>query len=96
MNKFKTQKRLVSDHKYGRLFSQNLDSAGIAYITKNWETQRSLSAVQIGEFVYAKFQCKQQEQSRLKTYCVRYNLNDPLDYIAFAKYASPVLAVCNF
>lgn len=95
MNKIKCQKRQISDHKFGRIFSQNLDKTGVAYITKDWVTLRSLSAVKIGNFVYAKFQCAEQEQNRLKTYHVRYDLDNPLDFIAFSKYSVPVFAVCE-
>lgn len=86
MNKFKTQKRLVSDHKYSRLFSQNLDNAGFAYITRDWETQRSLSAIKIDNFIYAQFACKNQESGRLKTYQIRYDITEPMDFIAFSPF----------
>lgn len=81
-------KRVISKRKYSRIFESNLDKAGFAYITRNWETDRSLSAVKVGDIVYAEFPTKNRKQNRLETYCVRYKVTEDYseDFVAFSPF----------
>ena len=88
-NRTHSQRRVISERKFSRIFTCNLDKAGVAYRTKGWVPQRSLAAVKVGDIVYAKFACKVQPENRLQTFCIRYRVDeDPLDFIAFVKYSS--------
>ena len=94
MNRYLNQRKIVSNRKFERLFSQNLHLAGVAYTTdKQWNTKNSLQAVCLNGFVYAKFPCKDQSANRLETFCVRYSLENPLDFIMFQPYPSSVIPV---
>lgn len=81
-------KRLISPRKFARLLNSNLDKAGFAYITKDWNTKRSLQAVKINNIIYAQFATNQQKANRLETYCVRYKVEDGMteDFIAFSPF----------
>lgn len=97
MNPNLNKKKQISDRKFSRIFEQNLHSAGVAYKTdRNWNTVNSLQAVLHDKHIYAKFACKGQGASRLKTFCVRYSVEEPLDFIFFMKYPSPVLKPVEF
>lgn len=74
-------KRVLSGRKFTRLFEQNLDKAGVAYIIKDGKVQTSFQAVRINNFIYACFPCKEKTE---EYYYIRYDENNPLDYVAFS------------
>jgi hypothetical protein len=88
MNKCK----LVSEHKFNRVFKDNLHNAGTALVYKShndgWKS--SLSAVVANGFVYAVFPTKAQAGSRLTTYHVKYALDNPIHHITFIPFPKPV------
>ena len=88
MNKCK----LVSEHKYNRVFKDNLHNAGIAMVYKSHQVgwRSSLSAVVANGFVYAVFPTKAQAGSRLTTYHVKYALDNPIHHLVFLRYPKPV------
>ena len=88
MNKCK----LVSEHKYARVFKDNLHNTGCAMIYKSHQAgwKSSLSAVAANGFVYATFACSKQPGSRLQTYTVKYNLDNPIHHLVFLRYPKPV------
>ena len=88
MNKCK----LVSEHKFARIFKDNLHNAGCAMVYKSHQAgwKSSLSAVAANGFVYATFACSKQSGSRLQTYTVKYNLDDPIHHVTFILYPKPV------
>lgn len=90
------QKRIVSLDKFNRVYANNLDSAGVATIYRNHTFTCSLQAVQSGEFIYARFPCKNIAGNMIESYCVRYNLNDPVDYISFRNYPKHVIPEVDF
>ena len=94
MNKCK----LVSEHKYNRVFKDNLHNAGCAMIYKSHDTgwKSSLSAVVANGFVYATFACERQPGSRLQTYTVKYNLDNPIHHLVFLRYPKPVEIKVDF
>ena len=97
MNRLLNQKKVISDNKFNRLFANNLSQAGVAYVTdKQWNTRNSLQAIRIGNFVYCRFPCANQPANRLKCYNVRYDLDNPLDFVMFQPYATPVFAPVEF
>ncbi len=98
MNRFKTQRKLVSTNKFSRLFSQNLECAGVASIWKGHDVGfvNSLQAVLLGNFLYCRFPCNKPEGNRLKTYTVRYDLTNPMDYISFTPYPRNIFAPVQF
>lgn len=88
-------KRVLSGRKFTRLFEQNLDKAGVAYIIKNGKVKTSFQAVKINNFIYACFPCKTKsmdiptegcklELQLIEYYYIRYDENNPLDYVAFS------------
>lgn len=92
MNRIKAQKKQISETKFNRLFAQNLDQAGVAYISKNWEIINSIQSVKIGSYIYAKFPCKNQGSNRLKVYCIRYDSENPLDFVMHKNYPASVFS----
>lgn len=88
MNKCK----LVSEHKFNRVFKDNLHNAGCAMIYKNHDSgwKSSLSAVKANGFIYATFACSRQPGSRLQTYIVKYNLENPIHNVVFIPYPKPI------
>jgi hypothetical protein len=88
MNKCK----LVSEHKFARVFKDNLHNTGIAMVYKSHQVgwKSSLSAVAANGFVYATFACSKQPGSRLQTYTVKYNLDNPIHHVTFIPYPKPV------
>lgn len=88
MNKCK----LVSEHKFNRVFKDNLHNAGCAMIYKSHDAgwKSSLSAVVANGFVYATFACSKQPRSRLQTYTVKYSLDNPIHHLVFLRYPKPV------
>jgi len=91
-NKNHQYKHVISPNKFNRILDQNLDKAGFCYITRNWETSRSLAAVKIGDFIYAQFSCKPKE-NRLESYYIRYKIEEGYseDFVSFAPFPIPVL-----
>lgn len=98
MNRFEKQRKIISDRKFDRIFAQNLNAAGTAFIMKNWEIKNSLQSVKVGSHVYCRFACHDQKANRLKVYNVRYLVEDgkTLDYLSFQPYPSPVFARVEF
>lgn len=98
MNQNLNKKKVISDLKMSRMFSQNLDKAGVATLWFGHERGfvNSLQAVEVNGFVYMKLPCQKQEGSRLKTYNTRYDLYDPVDYVSFKVYDQPVFASVEF
>ena len=94
MNKCK----LVSEHKYNRVFKDNLHNAGCAMIYKSHDAgwKSSLSAVVANGFVYAVFPTKAQAGSRLTTYHVKYALDSPIHHLVFLCYPKPVQPKVEF
>ena len=88
MNKCK----LVSEHKFNRVLKDNLHNAGIAMVYKSHQVgwKSSLSAVAANGFVYAAFACSKQPGSRLQTYTVKYNLDNPVHHVTFIPYPKPI------
>lgn len=83
-----TWKHVVSDRKFSRMFSQNLDKAGVAQLYRNHNEGyfNSFQAVLIGDFIYARFACRPIHGNRLKTYCIRYKYPSCVDNIIFTPY----------
>ena len=81
-------KRAISERKFSRLFDANLDKAGFAYVTKNWETERSLAAVMVDNIIYARFATKDRSKNSLDTFCIRYKIEDGYaeDFVAFSPF----------
>lgn len=95
-NRNHKQKRVISPSKFARIFASNLDKCGVAYRTKGWVIQRSLAAVKVGDIVYAKFACKVQPENSLKTFCIRYRVDEnPLDFVAFCQYPNQLQAITD-
>ena len=94
MNKCK----LVSEHKFNRVFKDNLHNAGCAMIYKSHDAgwKSSLSAVVANGFVYAVFPNKVQAGSRLTTYHVKYALDNPIHHLVFLRYPNPVEIKVDF
>ena len=94
MNKCK----LVSEHKFNRVFKDNLHNAGCAMIYKSHDAgwKSSLSAVVANGFVYAVFPNKVQARSRLTTYHVKYALDNPIHHLVFLRYPNPVEIKVDF
>lgn len=69
-------KRIISPHKFARLFNQNLDKVGYCYRMKNWNSEVSLQAVKIDNIIYAKFGSVKGNSTRLNTYCLRYKITE--------------------
>lgn len=90
------QKKIVSLQKFNRMFSNNLGCVGVATVYKNHKFINSLQAVQVGNHVYCRFPCHEQAGNRLDSYCVRYNLNDPVEYIQFRQYPQHVIPSADF
>lgn len=44
------------------------------WMKKSYQSEYALEAYKHGGYVYAKFRCKQQDGSVLKTFCVRYSV----------------------
>ena len=88
MNKCK----LVSEHKFNRVLKDNLHNTGIAMVYKSHQVgwKSSLSAVAANGFVYAAFACSKQPGSRLQTYTVKYNLDNPVHHVTFIPYPKPI------
>lgn len=97
-NKTHRQRRVISMRKLSRLFSQNLDKAGVCtiYRCNNDGFVNSLQALEIDGIIYARFPCKKQEGNRLETYCIRYLVEEPLDFVSFRKYPSSVFKPVEF
>ena len=56
MNKLKITKRQISDHKFSRIFAQNLDNIGVAYKTdSHGTTVNSAQAVKVGRIYLRSF-----------------------------------------
>lgn len=87
-NKNHEFKRALSYRKFSRLFDANLESAGFAYVTKNWETKRSLRALKLGDIIYAEFASGPKGKNRLESYCVRYKVSEGWaeDFVAFSPF----------
>lgn len=94
MNKCK----LVSEHKYARVFKNNLHNTGCAMIYKSHDSgwKSSLSAVVANGFVYAVFPTTKQAGSRLQTYSVKYSLDNPMHHITFIPYPRPIEVKVEF
>ena len=92
MNRFSKQRKVISEYKYSRILSNNLESVGCAMIFKDHNSGwvSSLSAVLSGDHLYAKFPCKKQKASRLSVYTVKYNVKEPLDNLVFIPYPQAV------
>lgn len=94
MNKCK----LVSEHKFARIFKNNLHNAGTALVYKSHDLgwKSSLSAVVANGFVYATFPCHKQAGSRLQTYTVKYSLDNPIHHITFIPFPKPIEVKVEF
>lgn len=94
MNKCK----IVSEHKFNRVFKDNLHNAGCAMIYKSHDDgwKSSLSAVVANGFVYGTFACSKQPGNRLQTYTVKYNLDNPIHHLVFLRYPKPVEIKVDF
>lgn len=92
MNRFIQQRKIISHNKLQRIYNDNLDKAGVAFIYKNHNTgwQASLMAVKTDTHVYAVFPCHNQAGSRLTTYAIKYSLDNPLDHVTFTNYPKPI------
>lgn len=87
------QKRVISTRKFSRLFSEHLDKAGVCTIYRNHDEGfvNSLQAVEIDGIIYARFPCRNNEGNRLDTYCIRYLVEQPLDFVSFRSYPSHLI-----
>lgn len=92
-NRTHRQRRVISPHKFSRLFSQNLSQAGVCTIYRNHDEGfvNSLQAIEINGIIYARFPCKKQEGNRLDTFCIRYLAEQPLDFVSFRVYPSHLI-----
>jgi hypothetical protein len=90
------EKKIISLNKFNRVFSSNLENAGVATIRKNHKFINSLQAVQLGNHVYSRFPCNEQAGNKLESYCVRYDLNNPVEYIQFRTYPQHVIPSVDF
>ena len=87
------QRRVISPSKFNRIFESNLESAGVATIYKSHDQGfvNSLQSVKVGNYVYAIFPCNKQKGNRIETYAVKYNLENPLDFICFREYPAHLI-----
>lgn len=97
-NRNHTEKHVISEAKFSRLFSQNLNCAGVCTLYRGHDEGfiNSVQALEINGFVYARFPCRNPEGNRLKTFAIRYSLENPLDFVSFSKYSSNVFAPVEF
>ena len=86
-------KRVISPRKFSRLFAENLDKAGVCTIYRNHDEGfvNSLQAVEIDGIIYARFPCRNSKGNRLDTYCIRYLVEQPLDFVSFRKYPKRII-----
>ena len=87
-NRTHRQCRVISARKFHRIFESNLEYAGVATIYKSHDQGfvNSLQSVRVDNYVYAIFPTNKQKGSRIETYAVKYNLENPLDFICFREY----------
>lgn len=92
-NRNHRQKRIISERKFSRLFSENLDKAGVCMIYRNHDEGfiNSLQAVELNGIIYARFPCRNPEGNRLETFCIRYLVEQPLDNAHFRKYPGQLI-----
>lgn len=90
------EKKIIPLNKFNRVFSANLENAGVATIRKNHKFINSLQAVQLGNHVYCRFPCNEQAGNKLGSYCARYDLNNPVEYIQFRTYPQHVIPSADF
>lgn len=94
-NRDHTQRRNISEKKFQRILNANLDSVGTAFIRRGrfYETEvASFEACIVDDnFVYARFPCKNTVSNRLNSYCVRFSLKDPVDFIRFQWFNKPAV-----
>lgn len=92
-NRTHRQRRVISPRKFSRLFSENLGKAGVCTIYRNHDEGfvNSLQAVEINGIIYARFPCKKQEGNRLDTFCIRYLVEHPLDFVSFRRYPNHLI-----
>lgn len=98
MNPNLNKKKIISWRKFSRMFSQNLHKAGYA---RKWMGHdigyvSSVQAFEKDDFVYVRFPCKRNISSRIDTFCVRYDLINPMDDISFEPYPTKVFAPIEF
>lgn len=93
MNRFSKQRKQISPSKFHRIFENNLESAGVATVYKSHDQGfvNSLQSVKVDNHVYAIFPCNRQKGNRLETYAVKYNLEEPLDFISFQVYPNQLI-----
>lgn len=86
-------KRVISPRKFSRLFSQNLDKAGVCTIYRSHDEGfiNSLQALEMNGIIYARFLCRNPEGNRLETFCIRYLVEQPLDNAHFRKYPNQLI-----
>ena len=86
-------KRVISPRKFSRLFSQNLDKAGVCTIYRSHDEGfvNSLQAVELNGIIYARLPCRNPEGNRLETFCIRYLVEQPLDSAHFRRYPSQLI-----
>lgn len=92
-NRTHQMKRVISPRKFSRLFSENLDKAGVCTVYRNHDEGfiNSLQAVELNGIIYARFPCRNPEGNRLDTFCVRYLVEQPLDFASFRSYPSHLI-----
>lgn len=91
-NRDHKERRVISKHKFTRIYKNNLSKAGIAYRTIKGATQTSSVAVKIGDIIYAWF-TKERNEGLKEDICIRYKVDEvELDFIAFSPYNSETMA----
>lgn len=92
-NRDHKQRKNISEKKFQRILNNNLHNTGIASIRRARyydDEVFSFEACVVGSFVYARLPCKDTVANRLSSYYVRFDLNNPVDFIRFKRYSVPV------
>ena len=73
-NKFNSNIKSISHHKFNRMMLWGNVKRGIAYYTlpnSPWTCKVSLEAFMLGDFLYMRIPTKAQDKDLLKTVCIR-------------------------
>lgn len=97
-NRYHNYRRPISEKKFSRVFDQHLDTAGVAFIWvhngQKAEVKNSIQACISEGYCYARFAVTKADY--MNTYCLRYSLEERVDYINFIKYDLDVFKAAQF
>lgn len=97
-NRYHNYRRPISEKKFSRVFDQNLDNAGVAFIWvhdgQRMEVKNSIQACISEGYCYARFVVMKDDS--MNTYCLRYSLEERVDFLNFIKYDTDVFKQVQF